>query len=45
VRRPSAGGTVRPLRGGGVDCKRDMFILNEIWAQDKIHILTGTLLS
>jgi hypothetical protein len=23
---------------------RDMFILNEIWAQDKIYILVGTLI-
>jgi hypothetical protein len=30
--------------GGGVDCMRDIFILNEIWAQDKIYSLLGTLL-
>jgi hypothetical protein len=34
------GDAVGPLRGGGrVDCMRNMFILNEIWAQGKIYIL------
>jgi hypothetical protein len=31
--------------GGGearVDCMRDIFILNEIWVEVKIHILIGT---
>jgi hypothetical protein len=32
------GGPVRPLGGGRVDCTRDMFIFNEIWAQGKIYI-------
>jgi hypothetical protein len=30
--------------GGGVVCMREEFILNEIWAQDKIRILVGSLL-
>jgi hypothetical protein len=30
--------------GGGFVCVRDIFILNEIWAQVKIFILVGTLL-
>jgi hypothetical protein len=30
--------------GGQVFCMRDTFILNEIWAQSKVHILVGTLL-
>jgi hypothetical protein len=30
--------------GGGVVCVRNIFILNDIWAQDKIYILVGTLL-
>jgi len=38
-----SGGAVGPL-GGAFICMRDIFILNEIWAQDKIYILVGTLL-
>jgi hypothetical protein len=30
--------------GGRVVCIRDIFILNKIWAEDKIYILVGTLL-
>jgi hypothetical protein len=30
--------------GGGIVCMRDIFILNEIWAHDKVHSLVGTLL-
>jgi hypothetical protein len=30
--------------GARVVCMRVMFILNEIWAKDKIYILVGTLL-
>jgi hypothetical protein len=37
------GGAVGPLGGGGglearVVCARDIFILNKIWAQDKMYI-------
>jgi hypothetical protein len=32
------------FEGGRVVCTRDIFIVDEIWAQDKIHILVGTLL-
>jgi hypothetical protein len=31
--------------GSRVVCMRDILILNDIWAQDKIYILIGTLLS
>jgi hypothetical protein len=43
---PPLPGAVGPLGGGGgrVVCMRDVFILNEIWTQDKIRILVGTLL-
>jgi hypothetical protein len=40
----SHGGTVSPLGGGGDICMRDIFILNEIWALDKVYISVGTLL-
>jgi hypothetical protein len=30
--------------GGGVVCMRDTFILDDIWAQDKIYILVCALL-
>jgi hypothetical protein len=30
------------LGGAWVVCMRDIFILNEIWVQDKIYILVGT---
>jgi hypothetical protein len=34
-----------PSPGGAqVVCMRAIFILNEIWTQDKIYILVGTLL-
>jgi hypothetical protein len=29
---------------GGIVCTRDVCILNEMWAQDKIYILVGILL-
>jgi hypothetical protein len=38
VGRPPWGVAVGPL-GARVDCTRDIFILNEIWVQDKIYIL------
>jgi hypothetical protein len=38
------GGTVGPLGGGEFACMRDIFILNEVWVQDKIYILVGTFL-
>jgi hypothetical protein len=39
------GGAVGPLGvGARVLCMSDIFILNKIWAQDKIYILVGTLL-
>jgi hypothetical protein len=43
---PWGGGGGRGWASGqvGVDCMRDLFILNEIWAQGKIYILIGTLL-
>jgi hypothetical protein len=34
----------RSPRRERVVCMRDLFILNEIWAQDKIYILIGTML-
>jgi hypothetical protein len=37
------GGTVGPLVGAKLFIQ-GTFILNEIWAQDKIYILVGTLL-
>jgi hypothetical protein len=43
VRRAHAGGAVSPL-GRKVVYMTDIFILNDIWAQDKIYILVGTLL-
>jgi hypothetical protein len=43
VGRAPQGGVVGPL-DGGVISMRDIFILNKIWAQDKIYILVGTLL-
>jgi hypothetical protein len=36
---PPPGAAVGPLREAQVVCMRDIFILNEIWAQDKIHIV------
>jgi hypothetical protein len=30
--------------GSRVFCKKDIFILNDVWPQDKIYILVGTLL-
>jgi hypothetical protein len=36
--------TVGRLEGARFVCMGDIFILNEIWAQDKIYILIGTLL-
>jgi hypothetical protein len=38
------GGVVGPVGGARVFCMRDIFILDEIWTQDKIYILAGTLL-
>jgi hypothetical protein len=38
-------GALLVLLGRRVVCMRDIFILNEIWVQDKIYILVGTLLS
>jgi hypothetical protein len=38
------GGPVGPLGGTRVACMSDIFILHEIWSQDKIYILLGTLL-
>jgi hypothetical protein len=32
------------LWGAQVMCTRGIFIFNEIWAQDKLYILVGTLL-
>jgi hypothetical protein len=32
------------LWGAQVLCMKDIFILNEIWAQDRIYMLVGTLL-
>jgi hypothetical protein len=32
------------VRGDARFCVRDIFILNEIWEQDEIHVLVGTLL-
>jgi hypothetical protein len=40
---PPQAGAVGPLGGMRVDCMRNIFILNEIWAQGKIYILIGTL--
>jgi hypothetical protein len=37
-------GAFGPLWGGGGVCMRVIFILDEIWAKDKIHNLAGTLL-
>jgi hypothetical protein len=34
----------RSSRGERVVCMRVLFILNEIWAQDKICILIGTMI-
>jgi hypothetical protein len=31
-------------RGARVVCMMEKFILNDIWAEDKIYILVGTLL-
>jgi hypothetical protein len=41
---PPLGGCTLGPRGGGVVCMRVIFILNEIWTEDGIHILVGTLL-
>jgi hypothetical protein len=42
---PPPGGGIGPLGGGGVDCVRNIFILNEILVQGNIYIfLIGTLL-
>jgi hypothetical protein len=38
------GGAVGPLGGKRVVGKRDIFILIEIWAQEKIYMLVGNLL-
>jgi hypothetical protein len=38
------GGALVVRWGGRVDCMRDIFLLNHIQAQVKIHILLGTLL-
>jgi hypothetical protein len=37
---PSGGGSCR-YSGGEVDCMRHVFILNEIWVQNKIRIYFG----
>jgi hypothetical protein len=36
--RPPGRGAVGPLGGGRLDCVRNIFIWNEIWAKSKIHI-------
>jgi hypothetical protein len=41
---PRPGVAVGPLGGARVICMRDIFILDEIWTQDNIYILVGTLL-
>jgi hypothetical protein len=41
-RSPLGGGVFSPRGGGRVVCMRDIFTLNEIWAQGKIYILIGT---
>jgi hypothetical protein len=43
-RAPPPWGAVGPVGGALVVCMKNIFILNEIWAQDKIYILIGTLL-
>jgi hypothetical protein len=42
--RSPRGGVVGPLGGGRVVCMKDIFILDEIWAQHKTYIVVGTLL-
>jgi hypothetical protein len=37
------GRTVCPLGRWGVDCMRDIFILNEMWMQGKIQALIAIL--
>jgi hypothetical protein len=41
---PPGGGAVGFLERARVVCMRDIFILKEIWMQDKIYIFVGTLL-
>jgi hypothetical protein len=43
VERPTRG-AFGPVGGERVNCMRDIFILNETWAQGKIYILISTLL-
>jgi hypothetical protein len=42
VRRPPGGRSSTSGGEGASVCMRYIFILNEIWAQDKIYILVGT---
>jgi hypothetical protein len=42
VGRAPVGGAVGPL-GSESFCVRGILILNEIWTQDKVYILAGTL--
>jgi hypothetical protein len=44
MRPPLGGGALLVFGGGRVVCMRDIFILNEIWTQEKVCILVGTLL-
>jgi hypothetical protein len=41
-RRPE-GGAVGPMKGGDV-CMIVIFILKEMWTQDKLYILVGALI-
>jgi hypothetical protein len=41
---PGGGGRCWSSEGAQIVCLRDIFILNEMWAKDKIYILVGTLL-
>jgi hypothetical protein len=40
----SQGGVIGSLWGARVVCIRDIFILKEVWAQDKKKLILGTLL-
>jgi hypothetical protein len=41
---PGVGHNDGPFRGARFGCMTDIFISNEIWGQDKVYILIGTLL-
>jgi hypothetical protein len=42
--RPPPGRVLLVVWGARVFCMKDISILNEIWGQDKMYILVGTLL-